>query len=67
MRAAVGMRTFLSELGCLPVSAMIHVPKAQEVFNEEGALEAGEDQEAWFDYFGRTPLCQPSCPVGDFA
>jgi len=54
MRAAVGMRTFLSELGCLPVSAMIHVPKAQEVFNEEGALEAGEDQEAWFDYFGRT-------------
>ncbi len=27
IRAAVGMRSFLSELGCLPVSAMIHVPR----------------------------------------
>ena len=36
MRAAVGMRTFLAELGCLPVSAMIHVPKAQEVFAPDG-------------------------------
>jgi chromate reductase len=32
-RVAVNMRTFLSELGCLPVSAMIHLPKAQEVFD----------------------------------
>ncbi|XKH01122.1 NAD(P)H-dependent oxidoreductase [Marinobacter nauticus] len=54
MRAAVGLRTFLSELGCLPVSAMIHVPRAQEVFAAEGTVQAGEDQEAWFDYFGRT-------------
>ncbi|WP_372966704.1 NADPH-dependent FMN reductase [Marinobacter sp.] len=53
MRAAVGMRTFLSELGCLPVSAMIHVPKAQDVFREDGTAQAGEDQESWFDYFGR--------------
>ncbi|MCX2784378.1 NAD(P)H-dependent oxidoreductase [Microbulbifer thermotolerans] len=53
MRAAVGMRTFLSELGCLPVSAMIHVPKAQEVFAEDGAPKAGEDKESWFDYFSR--------------
>lgn len=54
MRAAVAMRTFLSELGCLPVSAMIHVPKAQEVFKANGNPQAGEDQDAWFDYFGRT-------------
>ncbi|WP_028293789.1 NADPH-dependent FMN reductase [Oceanobacter kriegii] len=54
MRAAVGMRTFLSELGCLPVSAMVHLPKAQEVFAEDGSLMAGEDSERWQDYFGRT-------------
>lgn len=54
MRAAVGMRTFLSELGCLPVSAMIHVPKAQEVFAADGAAQVEEDRAAWFDYFGRT-------------
>ncbi|MBU2098497.1 MAG: NAD(P)H-dependent oxidoreductase [Gammaproteobacteria bacterium] len=54
MRAALGMRTFLSELGCLPVSAMIHVPKAQEVFAEDGSMLPGEDQTLWFDYFGRT-------------
>ncbi|MBD3895897.1 NAD(P)H-dependent oxidoreductase [Halomonas sp. ML-15] len=51
-RAAVGMRTFLSELGCLPVSAMIHVPKAQEVLEENGRFV--EDAERWSDYFGRT-------------
>lgn len=54
MRAAVGMRTFLSELGCLPVSSMIHIPKAQDVFNEDGSLQTGEDQISWFDYFSRT-------------
>jgi NAD(P)H-dependent FMN reductase len=54
MRAAIGMRTFLSELGCLSVSAMIHVPKAQEVFTEDGSLLAGEEQISWFNYFGRT-------------
>nr|WP_320135421.1 NAD(P)H-dependent oxidoreductase [uncultured Amphritea sp.] len=54
MRAAVGMRTFLSELGCLPVSAMIHVPKAQEIFLEDGSMQTGEDQTSWFDYFNRT-------------
>jgi NAD(P)H-dependent FMN reductase len=54
MRAAIGMRTFLSELGCLPVSAMIHVPRAQQVFTAEGVPETGEDQAAWFDYFSRT-------------
>ena len=32
------MRTTLSELGCLPVSAMIHVPKAQEVLTRDGTI-----------------------------
>lgn len=54
MRAAVGMRSYLSELGCLPVSAMIHVPKAQAVFTEDGTVQVGVDQAAWFSYFGRT-------------
>jgi len=54
MRAAIGMRSFLSELGCLPVSAMIHVPKAQAVFDEDGSTQEGEDQDSWFDYFGRS-------------
>jgi NAD(P)H-dependent FMN reductase len=53
-RAAVGMRTFLAELGCLPVSAMIHVPKAQEVLDEDGAFKAGQDEQAWTGYFSRT-------------
>lgn len=54
VRAAVGMRIFLSELGCLPVSAMIHVPKAQNVFNETGETQEGEDIDSWYGYFGRT-------------
>lgn len=54
MRAAIGMRTFLSELGCLPVSSMIHVPKAQNVFGEDGNLQEGQKQDEWFGYFGRT-------------
>lgn len=54
MRAAVSMRTFLSELGCLPVSAMIHVPKAQEIFAEDGSPQEGVDWEGWQDYFGRS-------------
>ncbi|MEM9631949.1 MAG: NAD(P)H-dependent oxidoreductase [Pseudomonadota bacterium] len=53
-RAAVNMRTYLSELGCLPVSAMIHVPKAQEVFAEDGAYADGVDQTRWDDYLDRT-------------
>jgi len=54
MRAAVGMRTFLAELGCLPVSAMVHIPKAQEVFTPDGSPQDGEDKDAWFNYFSRT-------------
>jgi len=53
-RAAVGMRTFLSELGCLPVSAMIHLPKAQDILSETGDFAEGIDAIAWQGYFGRT-------------
>jgi NAD(P)H-dependent FMN reductase len=53
-RAAVNMRTFLSELGCLPVSAMTHLPKAQEILTESGDLAEGTDTEAWRSYFRRT-------------
>ncbi|MWJ27039.1 NADPH-dependent oxidoreductase [Halomonas sp. ZH2S] len=51
VRAAVAMRTFLAELGCLPVSAMIHVPKAQEALDEDGRFR--EDPDRWASYFGR--------------
>jgi len=52
-RAAVNMRTFLSELGCLPVSAMIHVPKAHEVFDENGGYLDGVDGARWASYIDR--------------
>lgn len=51
-RAAVNMRTFLSELGCLPVSSMIHVPHAHQVLDEQG--EFSVDAERWNHYFHRT-------------
>ncbi|OJJ13694.1 NADPH-dependent oxidoreductase [Alphaproteobacteria bacterium AO1-B] len=53
-RAAVNMRTYLSELGCLPVSAMIHVPKAQDVFDDEGRYLEGVDADKWDGYIDRT-------------
>ncbi|NOI38601.1 NAD(P)H-dependent oxidoreductase [Vibrio sp. 070316B] len=53
-RASVSMRTFLSELGCLPVSAMIHLPKAQEVFDEEGCVAQESEQDQWDEYMNRT-------------
>jgi NAD(P)H-dependent FMN reductase len=53
-RAAVGMRTFLGELGCLPVSAMIHLPRAQDVLGEDGAWGPDQDAAAWSTYFDRT-------------
>ncbi len=53
-RAAVVMRTFLSELGCLPVSAMIQIPKAHEVLAEDGSFLENVNTEGWLDYFGRT-------------
>lgn len=54
LRAAVGMRTFLAELGCLPVSAMIHVPHAQDVFSADGSVIEDVEQASWYGYFGRT-------------
>lgn len=56
VRAGVGMRAFLSELGCLPVSAMIHVPKAQEVLDEGGGYAEGVSADHWSGYLGRTFL-----------
>ncbi len=53
-RAAVVMRSFLSELGCLPVSAMIHIPKAHEVLAEDGSFLEPVDSEKWTSYFART-------------
>ncbi len=50
-RAAVGMRSFLSELGCLPVSAMAHIPRAHEVLAEDGTWTA--DAADWQGYLGR--------------
>lgn len=54
MRAAVGMRGFLSELGCLPVSAMVHIPHAQDVFEEDGTTKSNQDNSHWESYFLRT-------------
>ena len=51
-RAAMSMRGFLSELGCLPVSAMVHIPKAQEALSEDGTWAT--DPDAWDSYLGRT-------------
>jgi len=53
VRAAIAMRAFLSELGCLPVSAMIHVPKAQDVFEEDGRYAPEQDGARWDGYLDR--------------
>eukprot|EP00984_Skeletonema_dohrnii_P031434 scaffold23933_cov211-Skeletonema_dohrnii-CCMP3373.AAC.1 len=57
-RAGVALRTTLSELGALPVSAMIHIPKAQEVINRDGSIvvtsEANDEEEQWQKYCSRT-------------
>lgn len=53
-RAAVAMRAFLSELGCLPVSALLQIPRAQDVLAEDGSFLEGVDGQAWSGYFGRT-------------
>ncbi|WP_370399253.1 NADPH-dependent FMN reductase [Sulfitobacter sp. JB4-11] len=52
-RAAVNMRTFLSELGCLPVSAMVHIPHAQDVLSEDGTYAEGVDSDRWAGYLDR--------------
>jgi NAD(P)H-dependent FMN reductase len=52
-RAAVNMRTFLSELGCIPVSAMLHVPHADQVLAPDGRLAPGQDEGRWLGYADR--------------
>ncbi|HCP76779.1 MAG TPA: hypothetical protein DIU11_03340 [Pusillimonas sp.] len=47
------MRSFLSELGCLPVSAMIHVPKAAQVFDNTGRCTQADTDAQWASYFER--------------
>lgn len=51
-RAAHSLRPFLSELGCLPVSAMVHIPRAAEVLNDDGLIKKSE-QEHWKGYVDR--------------
>ena len=53
-RAAVTMRSFLSELGCLPVSAMVHIPHAGQVFDDDGSYALSADEARWSGYLGRT-------------
>lgn len=53
-RAAIALRPVLSELGCLPVSAMIHIPNAASVVDEDGRIMGGMDEEEkWSSYTGR--------------
>jgi chromate reductase len=52
-RAAHGLRPILSELGCLPVSAMIHIPHAGQVFDENGDVLDITEQEKWDRYAQR--------------
>ena len=52
-RAAVGMRPFLSELGCIPVSAMLHFPRADQVFQADGTLAPGQEEGRWASYANR--------------
>lgn len=50
-RAAIALRPILSELGALPVSAMIHIPSAQDALDDDG--KPLEDPKRWQDYCGR--------------
>lgn len=52
-RAAHSLRPFLSELGCLPVSAMVHFPKAAQLLDEEGCLVHGDQEKDWDGYVDR--------------
>ena len=55
-RAGVALRTTHSELGCLPVSAMVHIPEAQNVFDRDGNVDISKndnDPVRWQKYCGR--------------
>jgi len=52
VRAAHALRAPLSELGCLPVSSMIHIPKAHQELNADGV--PCENEGRWGKYVDRT-------------
>ncbi|CAB9504532.1 NAD(P)h-dependent fmn reductase [Seminavis robusta] len=55
-RAAQGLRPILSELGCLPVSAMIHIPNVHQVLDTDGTVLESSSQnqnEKWDSYSDR--------------
>lgn len=52
-RAAHSLRPILSELGCIPVSAMIHIPQAQDVLGDDGKVLPDQDQKHWESYTDR--------------
>jgi len=59
VRAAHSLRAPLSELGCLPVSAMIHVANAGEAFHADGVPNGGGTDDGavaarWCKYAART-------------
>lgn len=54
-RAAHSLRPILSELGCIPVSAMVHIPYAGNVFDEKGRVQGGEEEvKRWEKYVDRS-------------
>ena len=52
-RAAIALHPILSELGCLPVSAMVHIPNTKSVLEEDGSLPTPTDQAQWDGYLDR--------------
>ena len=52
-RAAQALRPILSELGCIPVSAMVHIPAAQDVFDEDGSVADDSETDRWNSYVDR--------------
>jgi NAD(P)H-dependent FMN reductase len=48
-RAAHALRPVLSELGCLPVSAMIHFPRAHEIFLDDSGIPVSDEWNSYTD------------------
>ena len=53
-RAAMALRPTLCEVGCLPVSAMVHVPHAHDAFDADGHPPSDEAKARWASYASRT-------------